>query len=255
MRITEDYTMANTISLSLNKRDIVGKQVGRLRREGQVPAVIHDHGKPSIIVAGDYQEVFKAYQQAGKHHIVSLDADGKKYSAIIKTVDLDPKKNTLTHVVFGAVKANEKIDAEVPVRIKLAEDNESTPAERAGLIVLHNLETVQISALPKDLPDALEFDGEKLVAVGDHATVADLVVPKGVEIKTDAEQQIASVFEPSALAAANDAAGGDAEPGDEENVDSDHESNAEQESQADEIRPGGKKEFEDKSQGHNPEKK
>jgi hypothetical protein len=87
------------------------------------------------------------------------------------------------------------------------------------------------------------------------ATVADLIVPAGVEIKTDPAHQIASVFEPSALAAANDEAGGEAEAGDEGNVDSEHQSGTEEGTQQDEIRPGGKKEFEDKEQGHNPEKK
>jgi large subunit ribosomal protein L25 len=243
------------ISITLQKREVTGKQVKRLRREGLVPAVIHDHGKPSIIVSGVYMDVARAYRQAGKHHPVSVDADGKKYTALIKQVDLDPKKNTLTHVVFNAVTANQKVEAEIPVRVKLDEGNDSTPAERAGLIVLHNLETVEVVATPSKLPDVLEFDGEKLVEVGDVATVADLIVPTGVEVKTDAEQQIASVFEPSALAAANDAAGGGATVDDQGNVDSEHESNAEEGTQTAEIRPGGKKEYEDKEQGHHPEKK
>jgi len=246
--------MADTISISLQKRDVLGKQVKKLRREGLVPAVIHDHGKPSIIVSGEYMDVARAYRRAGKHHPVAIEADGKKYTALIKRVDLDPKKNTLTHVVFNAVSARQKVDAEVPIRIKLDEGNDQTPAERAGLIVLHNADTVEVTAVASKLPDYLEFDGEKLTQVGDTATVADLIVPSGVEIKTDETHQIASVFEPSALAAANDAAGGDAEAGDEENVAADHESNTEEGTQKDEIRPGGKKEFEDKDQGHNPEK-
>jgi large subunit ribosomal protein L25 len=210
--------MADTISISLQKREVTGKQVRQLRREGLVPAVIHDHGKPSIIVSGIYIDVARMYRQAGKHHPVEIEADGKKYTALIKKVDHDPRKNTLTHVVFNAVKANQKVEAEVPVRIKLAEGDESAPAERAGLIVLHNLETVEVVAFPKNLPDYIEFDGEKLVEVGDHITVADLIVPEGVEIKTESTQQVASVFEPSALAAANDAAGGEAEAGDETKV-------------------------------------
>lgn len=245
--------MADTISITLQKRDVTGKQVKQLRREGLVPAVIHDHGKDSVVVAGEYMDVARTYRQAGKHHPVQVEADGKKYTALIKAVTLDPRKNTLTHVVFNAVKANQKVDAEIPVRIRFDEGNDASPAERSGLIVLHNLETVEVTALPKDLPDALEFDGEKLVAVGDHATVADLIVPAGVEVKTDESQQIASVFEPSALAAANDAAGGD-EEADVDSVESDHESGAEEGTQTDEIRPGGKKEYEDKEQGHNPEK-
>jgi len=247
--------MSDTISLSLDAREVTGKAVKRLRREGKVPAVIHDHGKASIIVMGDFVAVTKAYQQAGKHHPVVLKAGNSTYTALIKKVDLDPHKNHITHVVFNAVDANQTVEAEIPVRVRYDEGNDASPAERNGLIVLHNLETVQVLALSKNLPDVMEFDGEKLVEVGDHAVVGDLIVPEGVEVKADPTQTIASVFEPSALAAANDATAGDAGAGDAGSIASEHESSAEEGTQAAEIRPGGKAEKEDKSQGHNPEKK
>lgn len=201
----------NDVVLALDKREVTGKAVKQLRNQGLVPAVIHDHGKDSVHVMGQYVDIAKVYQSAGKHHPVSLSAGGQNYTALIKHVDFDPKKNQIRHVVFNAVKADEKVDAEIPVHIKFAEGNDSTPAERASLIVLHQLEAVEVEALPKNLPDALYFDGEKLAAVGDSATVADLVVPAGVTIKTDPSHPLATVFEPSALQAANDAVGGDAE--------------------------------------------
>ncbi len=247
--------MSDTISISLEPREVTGKKVKHLRNDGVIPAVIHDHGKASINVSGNYVEMLKVYRAAGKHHPVAVSAGGKNYVALIKSADFDPRKNLLTHIVFNAVKANQKVDAEIPVRIRLDEGNEATPAERAGLIVLHNLEMVTVAAFPKDLPDFVEFNGEKLVEVGDHATVSDIIVPHGVEIKTDLDQQIASVFEPSALAAANDAAGGDAEESDAGAVDSDHDSSAEEGTQKDEIRPGGKESKESHDQGTNPEKK
>ncbi len=199
------------VMLEVTKRDVTGKAVKQLRKEGLVPAVIHDHGKESLHVQGNYLEVLKAYQKAGKHHPVSLKAGDHKYTVLIRDVDVDPRKHQLRHIVFNAVKANEKVDAEIPVRIHFDEGNESTPAERAGLIVLHQLEAVEVSALPRDLPDVLEFDGEKLVEVGNSVTVADLIVPPTVTIKTDPAHPLATVFEPSALQAANDAAGGTAE--------------------------------------------
>ena len=157
------------IAIKLEHREVTGKAVKQLREQGLVPAVIHDHGKDSVVVMGPYMELNKAYQRAGKHHPVSLTAGGKHYMALIKTAEFDPKKHQLRHIVFNAVKANQKVEAEIPVRIKYAEGNEATPAERAGLVVLHQLETVEAEALPKDLPEVLEFDGEKLEAVGDQA--------------------------------------------------------------------------------------
>lgn len=199
------------VLLSLAKRDLTGKAVKRLREDGLVPAVIHNHGKESLHVQGNYMEVSKAYQRAGRHSPLNLNADGRNFTVLIREVDVDPKRHQIRHVVFNAVKANEKVSTEVPVRISYADGEESTPAERAGLVVLNQLESVEVEALPRDLPEFLEFDGEKLVAASDSVTVADLIVPKGVTVKTDPNQSLATVFEPSALQAANDAAGGTAE--------------------------------------------
>lgn len=199
------------ISLTLEPRSVTGKAVKQLRRAGTVPAVIHDHGKDSVVVQGDYMAVLKVWQQAGKHHAVNLKAGDKTYTALIKMAEFDPKKHQLVHVVFNAVDRNQKVEAEVPVHPRYAEGNESSPAERNGLIVLAHLDNVQVRAIASKLPDMLEYDAEKLVEIGDNVTVADLAVPEGVELITEPEHSIASVYEPSALQAANEAAAGEAE--------------------------------------------
>lgn len=244
---------ADAITLHVAPREVTGKAVKHLRREGQVPAVIHDHGKDSINVQGAYLDMFKTFQKAGKHHPIELTAGDHKYTVLIKSAMFEPKKNQLTHVVFNAVNKNQKVEAEVPVRPRYDEGNEVSPAERNSLIVLTQLESVEVKAVPSKIPDFLEYDAEKLVEVGDHVTVADLKIPADVELLTETEHSIATVFEPSALAAANDAAGGDAEAEDAGSVDSDHESTAEEGTQAGEIRPGGKEQKESKDQGRNPE--
>jgi large subunit ribosomal protein L25 len=201
----------DTISLTLEPRTTTGKAVKHLRTAGQIPAVIHDHGKDSVVVQADSVALLKVWRQAGKHHPIELTAGDQSYVALIKEAVFDPKKHLLTHVVFNAVDKNQKVDADIPVRPHYDEGNESSPAERAGLIVLTQLETVQVKAIATKLPDFLEYDAEKLVEIGDHVTVADLTIPEGVELITEAEHSMATVYEPSALAAANDAAGGDAE--------------------------------------------
>lgn len=244
----------DTISLQLEPRTVTGKAVKQLRRDGQVPAVIHNHGKDSVHVQGEYLAMLRVWQHAGKHHPVDLKAGDQTFTALIKTAEFDPKKHQLTHLVFNAVKKNQKVEAEVPIRPRYDEGNESSPAERAGLIVLSQLDTVPVRAVASKLPDYLGYNAEKLVEIGDHVTVADLIVPEDVEVEAEAEHAVATVYEPSALAAANDALAGEAEAEDAESVESEHESGAEAGTGADEIRPGGKEEKEDKSQGHNPEK-
>lgn len=202
------------ISVTLEPREVTGKAVKHLRKEGKIPAVIHDHGKDSIVVQGDYQQLNKVWKQAGKHHPVQVKAGSKSYVALIKTADFDPKKHQLTHLVFNAVDKNQKVEAEIPVHPKYADDNESTPAERNSLIVLSQLEVLPVKALADKLPDALYYDAEKLVEIGDSVTVADIIIPEDVEVEMEDTHSVATVYEPRALAAANDAAGGDAEEGD-----------------------------------------
>lgn len=208
----------DSISLTLEPREVLGKQVRQLRRDGQVPAVIHDHGKPSVHVQADAATLLKVWRAAGKHHAVELKTGDQSYVALIKDAEFDPKKHQLRHMVFNAVDRNQKVEAEVPVRPRYAEDNESSPAERNGLIVLAQLDSVQVKAVPSNIPDVLEYDAEKLIEVGDHISVTDLSVPADVEILTEPEHSVATVFEPSALAAANEAAAGDAEAGEESEV-------------------------------------
>lgn len=230
----------DSITLTLEPRAVTGKAVKHLRSAGTIPAVIHDHGKASVHVQGNGVAMLKVWRQAGKHHPVELKAGDQSFVALIKDAAFDPKKHLLTHLVFNAVDKNQKVEAEIPVRPRYAEGNESSPAERAGLIVLTQLETVQVKAIATKLPDFLEYNAEVLVEVGDHVTVADLAIPDGVELETAPDHAMATVYEPSALAAANDAAGGDAEAGDEAAVESDTESTAEEGTQAAEDKPGGK---------------
>lgn len=244
-----------TISLELASREVTGKAVKQLRRDGVVPAVIHDHGKESIVVQGPYMALRHVYQRAGKHHPVVVKTGSRTFTTIIKSATFEPKKNQLTHLVFNAVSKNQKVETEVPVRPRYAEGEDSTPAERASLIVLEQLSDVTVRAVPDKIPDALYYDAQALSAEGDQLTVRDLIIPAGVEIDEELlDHPIATVVTPASLEAANADAGGTAETGDESEVPSEHESTAEPEGQADEIRPGGKEQKESKDQGRNPEK-
>jgi large subunit ribosomal protein L25 len=230
----------DTIRLDLDQRQIMGKAVKHLRKDGFVPAVIHDHGKPSIHVQGDRLSMIKVWQQAGKHHPVKLKTPDHSYTALIKEATFDPRKHQLTHVVFNAVDQNQKVEADIPIRPHYDDENEASPAERSGLIVLAQLESVQVRAIADKLPDFLEYNAEKLIEIGDHVAVSDIIIPEGIELITEPEHTIATVYEPSALAAANDAAGGTAEPGDESEVESEEGSEeSDVDSQKPENMPGG----------------
>lgn len=185
------------ISITLQNREALGKAVKQLRKDGQVPAVIHDHGKPSIHVMAAYVPLLKIYREAGKHHPINLTVDGKKYLAIIRDADFEPRRNELRHIVFNAIEQNKPVETEVPIVFQ-----GDPEAEKVGFMVLRQLDNVEVKALPKDLPDEVVLDISGLTAVGDKLHVSDIVIPAGVEILTEAEHPVAMVDEPRSLAAA-----------------------------------------------------
>jgi large subunit ribosomal protein L25 len=191
------------ISLALEERTVIRKGLKQLHKDGKVPAVIHDHGKQSIHVMADYVPINKVYAQAGKHHPVQLTVGSAKHLALIKDADFEPVKHRLRHVVFQAIKQNEKVSAEIPVVLT----GDEIPAEKVSLIVLTQLDTVEVEAFPRDLPDQLEVDATVLAEVGDRLTVADIKALQGVTILTDPEHVIAMVEMPKdQIAEANAAA-------------------------------------------------
>lgn len=201
-KFRRDYMSTDKIAVELQPRQQLRKGLGSLRATGQVPAVIHNHGKESIHVQGEATALVKVFAAAGKHHPVQVKVDGKQHLALIKDVDYEPTKHRLRHVVFQAIRQNEAVEAEIPVTF--SEDVE-IPAEKKSLLVLKQLDHVQVKALPNDLPDVLHVDPSGLEEVGDHVTVANLIVPAGVTVLTDPENQIAIVEMPKDQIAEADA--------------------------------------------------
>lgn len=240
--------MGDKITLQVDERTVHGKKVARLRNEGLVPGVVYGPGIEPMSVQVTEGELKKVVMAAGKHAPVHLTGK-KRRIAMIKEVDIDPVRNSIHHVSFHAVKADQPVVAEVPIR--LVGEGES-PAEKAGLIILQNLDSAEVRALPMDLPDAIELSVVDLVEAGDKLTLADAKLPEGVELvehddgraeeegeerPSITELQVASVWEPAALQAANEAAAGDAE--DESEVESENGTEAAPVSEG-EDRPGGK---------------
>lgn len=231
--------MAEKITLSLQARTLSGKQIKHLRKDGFVPGVVYGSETEATNVQAPYNELAKVVQRAGRHHIINADVAGTQRTVLIKSIDVDPVKHRVRHVAFHAVSAKEKVTTDIPVT--LTGEGES-PAERAGLVVLQAIETLEVQALPADLPDSLVVSVTELAEAGDKLTVGDIVLPKGVEF-THAEDVlelvVANVYEPSALQAANDAAGGDAEDA-QADVPSDNGTENNLEPKGGENRPGGK---------------
>jgi len=241
--------MGDKINLKLDLRTLQGKKVKQLRKEGIIPAVVYGPGFTPVNVQAAMNVMDKVIREAGKHTPVHLTIEGKKEIAMIKDVESDPVKGLTRHVSFHAVKQNELINAEVPIHLIGQGESE---AEKAGLIVLQVLDHIEVRAFPLNLPEALEVSIADLKEAGEQITVGDLTLPENVEFVehvTGHEEEdeeapkltdlvIASVYEPAALEAANDAAAGDATI--DTDVAAENGADSDQDSQAEETKPGGK---------------
>ena len=191
-------------SLTLAKREVSGKKVKSIREQGLIPSVIFGDGEP-ILAQSEYVETDKAIRTVGYHSTIDLVVDGKKKMALVKTVDMDPVKHTIRNIEFQAVKANSIVEATAPIVIVGFETSE---ASKAHLVLSHVLEEIEIKAKPADLPDAIEIDASGLATAEDGLTVADLKLPKGVELadkELDPETAIANVYDPAEEAAEREA--------------------------------------------------
>lgn len=228
----ERRDMGNKIELVLETRELHGKKVAQLRKESIVPAVVYGPGMEPVSVQAPHNILEKIYRQAGTHTPVHLTIGSKKRIALIKDVEFDVIKHTINHVSFHAVKANEPVVAEVPIHLVGTGESE---AEKAGLVVLQALDKIEVKALPMHLPEALEVSIADLKEAGEKITVADIKIPGDVDLVDnnagDADDEeahsvtelvVASVYEPSALQAANEAAGGDAEDASADAVESEN---------------------------------
>ncbi|MBR3177625.1 50S ribosomal protein L25 [Candidatus Saccharibacteria bacterium] len=193
------------IKLSLEKREAAGKKLAALRDAGKVPAVVYGGESEPIMVQGEYNEIKKALGLAGYHSTLDLDIAGKKQLAIVKNVDINPVSRKLMNVEFQAVSADKAIEATTPI---VLEGYDNSEANKLHYVILQVMEEIEVKAKPADLPEKIVADASKFATLDDKLTVADLVLPKGVELadkELSADQVIASIYDPAAEAAAREA--------------------------------------------------
>ncbi|QTN44387.1 50S ribosomal protein L25/general stress protein Ctc [Ectopseudomonas mendocina] len=173
-----------TVEFALNAevRSDLGKGASRrLRRNvSMVPAVIYggDKAPQSIsLLAKDLAKLLE--NEAAFSHVLSLDVAGTKENVLIKALQRHPAKGFVLHADFQRVVAGQKLTAHVPLHF--INEATSVGVKQGGGEVLHALNEVEVSCLPKDLPEFIEVDMAK-VAVDQTVHLSDIKLPKGVEL-------------------------------------------------------------------------
>jgi len=173
----------------------------RLRAAGQIPAVIYGHGTEPVHVSLPGHQVGLLIRRANA--VLELNVAGKEQLTLVKDVQKDPVHQIIEHIDLLVVKKGEKVQVDVPV-VVIGE-----PA--AGTIVNLDNTTVALEVEATHIPQNIEVDVEGLED-GTHITAADLKLPKGAALVTEAETLIVAISVPAAaLAAEEEIAEADAE--------------------------------------------
>lgn len=192
--------------LRAEPRTILGKKVKQLRRIGRVPAVVYGPVlSETISVSVDAREFDRFYHRAGHATLFTLKWEGGEQAVVIRDVQMDPVKQTPIHADFFAPNLRVVLTASVPI-------NFNNEPEITNAILTHNLNELQVSALPAEIPQHVEVDLSGMTAVGDSVRAGDVTLPTGVTLITPEDEilailsGVAAAEEPEEVEAADEEA-------------------------------------------------
>ena len=182
--------MADTLTLTLEPRTVLGKKVKSLRKAGIIPVHIYGQGIKSQALQCASKTLYRVLAQAGMNTPISLTIPGQKDQRLtfVREIQWDPLRGDMLHVDFLHVDVANEITASVPIVL-----TGDSPAVRvvAGASVVQLLRELEVRALPLDIPSEIAVSLELIEDVGDVIRVADTSIPDNVILTTDQDELIA----------------------------------------------------------------
>lgn len=190
------------IILEASRRDVIGKKVKVLRREGKLPAIIYGQNMEPLPILLDLRTTTKILREVSAATILTIDVDGEEHTTLVRERQRGILTGLYEHIDFLAISMTETVRTQVNIFVE-----GTSPAEKEyGAIIMTGADSIEVEALPGDLPESLTVDVSVLTGVGDTITVADLVLPKGVDVLSDPTEMLAVVTMPAAALAEEDEA-------------------------------------------------
>src|SRR5215831_12582079 len=161
--------MPTQLELSAEPRDVFGKHVKRLRREGIIPANIYGHGASRAIQA-PARALERLLTTGGRTGVITIAFDGRSETALLKALQRDPRSGQIIHADFQAVSMDQEVSSVVPVRFI----GESEAVTRFDGVMTHPRTELHVTALAANLPDAVEVDLSAITELHGAIHVSDL---------------------------------------------------------------------------------
>ncbi len=178
----------------------------RLRRAGQTPGIVYGGTAAPLNIAVDHNALYHALKKETFHSsILDLEIDGKVEQVLLRDFQVHAFKQLVLHVDFQRVDASQKLHTKVPLHFVNAEVSPAVKLH-AG-IISHVAAELDVTCLPKNLPEFIEVDLSKL-DVGQSIHLADLKLPNGVTAVTQENVTIATATVPAGQVSAEGTAAG-----------------------------------------------
>ena len=177
------------MDLKVEKREILGKKVNSLRRQGFLPAELYGHGFSNLHLAVNAKNFEKIYKEAGENTVINVIIDGVAKPALIYDIQLHPLSGAIETVDFYEVRMDEEIETAVPLEFV----GESAVVKDGLGVFIKTMDEIEIEALPGDIPNKIVVDISKLSAVGDSLYVKDLPVTGKFKFTVGPETVVASI--------------------------------------------------------------
>jgi large subunit ribosomal protein L25 len=177
------------VLINAEKRNVVGKQVKALRRQGILPGVIYGRHIEAFPIQMDAHNAALILDKLTASSLITIDVDGEKFSVLMRDRQRDVIFGDLLHVDFLVVSLTEKLRATIELKLV----GEAPVADNPEVVVTQVLNDIEIEAFPQDLPEVIEVDISTLETVDDEITVADLDLGENIAILTDPDETIVSV--------------------------------------------------------------
>lgn len=184
--------MSENIELVATKRDIKESK-NKIRKNKSIPAIVYGAHISAFPVAVSYVDFEKVYRQVGYSQIFLLKVgDAEKSNVLISEVQKDPVKDTYIHVDFHAIRMDEKITANIPVKYV---GISSAVKDKEGVLI-KNIDELEIECLPKDLPREITVDISVLQELNSSIRIRDLKGYEHIKINADVNEVLATVAPP-----------------------------------------------------------
>jgi large subunit ribosomal protein L25 len=179
------------IELKVAKREILGKKVKHLRRQGITPVHLFGHGIESLALQCETGELERVLGQAGQTRLISLKLakEKKPRTAVVREFDRDWRKGQLLHVDFYQVKMEEKIKLEVPVVLV----GEAPALISKTNMLEHELGTLTVECLPAKIPTGIEVDISSLAEPDQAIRVKDVTLDKDITVLNNPELVVVKI--------------------------------------------------------------